>query len=99
MLRQGITLVRFLVQDRKPPKCLLFWPGVREFLGIPYAKPPVGELRFAPPQKHEPWKEPFMADKFGPGCIQTPYAPGLIRQAPPTVEDEDCVRLPYVELM
>ncbi len=26
-----------------------------EFRGIPYAKPPVGKLRFAPPEENEPW--------------------------------------------
>ena len=30
--------------------------GVREFLGIPYAAPPVGNLRWRPPEAHARWK-------------------------------------------
>src|SRR5690349_12742820 len=31
--------------------------ATREFFGIPYAKPPLGQLRFAPAQPHAPWDD------------------------------------------
>ncbi|KAJ4446924.1 hypothetical protein ANN_13625 [Periplaneta americana] len=40
------------------------------FQGIPYAKPPVGELRFRPPQLPEPWNGTLDATKDGSECIQ-----------------------------
>lgn len=43
---------------------------LRVFLGIPYAAPPVGPLRFAPPVPAEPWAEPLAASDFGPDCSQ-----------------------------
>lgn len=44
-------------------------PGVRQFLGIPYAEAPLGALRFAPPQ---PKKKggPIKATAFAPSCMQ-----------------------------
>ncbi|MCY0990524.1 carboxylesterase family protein [Nannocystis sp. ILAH1] len=44
--------------------------GVRSFLGIPYAAPPVGPLRFEPPAPHPGWDGPREALEFGPGCPQ-----------------------------
>ena len=44
--------------------------GVRRYLGIPYAAPPVGELRWRPPQPAAPWTEPRQAMAFGPACPQ-----------------------------
>src|SRR5262245_47426143 len=45
--------------------------GTREsFLGIPYAKPPLGALRFKRPQLHDPWSTPFAATSLGPPCTQ-----------------------------
>ncbi|XP_026544777.1 liver carboxylesterase 1 isoform X1 [Notechis scutatus] len=45
---------------------------VEVFLGIPYAKPPVGSLRFSPPQLAEPWTGLRDATSYPPMCLQDP---------------------------
>ena len=55
--------------------------GFAVFRGIPFAAPPVGELRFAPPQPVEPWKGVADATTYGPASIQGGRLPG--REAPP----------------
>ncbi|KAJ6666150.1 hypothetical protein lerEdw1_001054 [Lerista edwardsae] len=40
------------------------------FLGVPYAKPPVGPLRFSPPQPAEPWTGFRDATSYPPMCLQ-----------------------------
>lgn len=44
--------------------------GVREFLGIPYAAPPIGPLRWRPPQPAAAWTAPRDATRHGPACPQ-----------------------------
>lgn len=44
--------------------------GVAVFLGIPYAAPPVGNLRWQPPQSVSPWQGVRSAASFGPACPQ-----------------------------
>jgi para-nitrobenzyl esterase len=46
--------------------------GVSRFLGIPYAAPPVGPLRWRAPQPVVPWQGPRRADAVGASCIQPP---------------------------
>ena len=41
------------------------------FYGVPYAAPPVGPLRFRPPQAMTPWIDPRPAVKVGASCLQT----------------------------
>jgi para-nitrobenzyl esterase len=45
--------------------------NLRIFRGIPYAEPPIGEHRFAPPRKVAPWDGTFPATAFGNVCPQT----------------------------
>jgi para-nitrobenzyl esterase len=63
--------------------------GSRQFLGIPYAKPPVGDLRWKAPQSPDPWKDVRDATLFGKRCAQVANAT-LQNMAS---NDEDCLYL------
>ncbi len=45
--------------------------GIRQFLGIPYATPPTGDLRWRPPEPHAPWTGVRDATTFGHRCPQS----------------------------
>jgi para-nitrobenzyl esterase len=48
---------------------------VRAYLGLPFAAPPVGELRWKPPQPATPWQGVRAATSFGPQCLQSGGSP------------------------
>ena len=61
---------------------------ITAFLGVPYAAPPVGALRWRPPVAHDPWTQPIDAAALGPACAQS--AGGLGQAGP---YSEDCLTL------
>lgn len=74
------------------------------FMGIPYARPPVGELRWEPPQPAVPWTQVRDASRPGQACTQSPagLVPFLAPMAkaygsdytePPVDFSEDCLYL------
>ncbi len=65
-VEQG-RLIGVYTEDRK----------VQVYAGIPYARPPVGDLRWKEPQDPEPWDDIFRADHFGPMSMQ-PQSPTWI---------------------
>jgi para-nitrobenzyl esterase len=66
--------------------------GLYVFKGIPYAAPPVGELRWMPPQPVKKWDGIREAKEFGAIAPQTVMAIGPFGQAPQS-QSEDCLFL------
>jgi para-nitrobenzyl esterase len=67
--------------------------GVRVFKGIPFAAPPVGDLRWKAPRPVVAWSGVKAADTFGPQCMQAPYPAGSPYATPPAAMGEDCLYL------
>lgn len=67
--------------------------GIRSFKGIPYALPPVGARRWAPPVAIPPWKAVRDATAFGPACRQPGYPAGSIYAETYSALSEDCLSL------
>lgn len=65
--------------------------GVHVYKGVPYARPPVGALRWRAPQPPDPWTAPRAMTAFGPICPQGDD--GLGRKEQPQPQREDCLYL------
>lgn len=66
-------------------------PTVRTFRGIPFAAPPVGDLRWREPQPVKPWAGVRPATEFGSRCMQQPLFSDMMFRSPGT--SEDCLYL------
>jgi para-nitrobenzyl esterase len=65
--------------------------GVRMFRGIPFAAPPVAELRWREPQAAAPWRGVRQATRFGPRCMQLPLFSDMVFRSDGM--SEDCLYL------
>jgi len=78
-------------------------PGVLAWLDVPFAKPPVGDLRWKAPLDPESWTGLRVADTFGKACLQHGriYGPGANNTYDDTIAttlnqavgSEDCLNL------
>ncbi len=79
-----------LVQTRSGPVCGVTANGQTSYLGIRYAAPPVGKLRWKPPQPVHPWTSTYQATQRGAACP----SPGFPAGSPPQAgTSEDCLNL------
>ena len=67
--------------------------GLKEYMGIPYAAAPVGNLRWAPPAVIESWEGTVDASKAGPACMQPQGMGGDFYGTTGFEMSEDCLLL------
>ena len=67
--------------------------GVSAYKGIPYAKAPVGTLRWKPPVPAPAWRGVRDARAFGKACFQPPGNPASVYAGRMTAVSEDCLTL------
>lgn len=79
-----VTVAQGVLQGTQDPD------GTRVWRGVPFARPPLGALRFKAPQPLQAWHAPRVADAYGPWAVQQPYPP--VAQEKPK-GDEDCLYL------
>src|SRR5215813_5486959 len=63
------------------------------FKGVPFAAPPVGNLRWRAPQPAKKWEGVRAADKFGPACLQTDVFGDILQFMRDAQPSEDCLNL------
>jgi para-nitrobenzyl esterase len=79
-----------VVHTKDGPVCGSTTRGETSYLDIPYAAPPLGRLRWRPPQPAHPWTSVYPATKRGPECLSPGFPAG---SPPPAGTSENCLYL------
>jgi len=85
--------VDVLVATRRGPVRGVTEGGLAVFRGIPFARPPVGPLRFGPPESPRPWSGVRDAARFGPSAAQNGALVGPLMSLGIRRTGEDCLYL------
>src|SRR5512135_1207649 len=78
-----------LVQTGSGPVCGVTANGQTSYLDIPYAAPPLGNLRWRPAQPVQPWTTTYQATQRGPECLAPGFPAGSVQAG----TSEDCLYL------
>src|ERR1051326_7693335 len=84
---ERVKVANGILESNTAPK-----DGVRSFKGIPFGRPPVGDLRWREPQPVKNWTGVRNADEFGPRCMQR-TSPGADYWFRSNGMSEDCLYL------
>ena len=68
-------------------------PDITVYRGVPYAAPPIDELRWQPPQPPIPWHQPRIADRFAASCYQQRHVSSFVWRREDFEVSEDCLYL------
>lgn len=73
-------------------------PSVNQFLGVPFAEPPLGPLKFMPPRPKAPAEGPIVANRMPPNCMywmsKLPQLTDIVTEYNPSPDmSEDCLYL------
>ena len=71
LLAGGTGLAEPTPTESGPLEGIVLPSGVRAWLGVPMAAPPVRELRWKPPAPAPKWSGTFHADRYAPMCLQS----------------------------
>jgi para-nitrobenzyl esterase len=67
--------------------------SIAAFRGIPFAKPPIGDLRWRPPAPVTPWQQVRSAETFGSACYQATNIGNFVWRRGDFPNSEDCLYL------